>query len=87
MSDCNEPKLGVTPFCLHRAGWGFGPFSGAVSAGLATVSFPGARGATRRFAGPWVARSNRAVEPNVNTPLVAVSGIVGAVGGAKEKAG
>ena len=89
MSGSNAPELSVTPFCLHLAGWDFGSTGGAVRTGLAPVSLPGARGASLRFADPWVDRLDRAVLPNMNTPLVtvAVSGTVGAVGGAKEKAG
>ena len=89
MSGSNAPELSVTPFCLHLAGWDFGSAGEAVSTGVAPVSLPGARGASLRFADPWVTvdRLDRAVLPNMNTPLVAVSGIVGAMGGAKEKAG
>ena len=76
----------MTPLCLHPTGWGFESTGEAVSTGLAPVSLPGARGASQRFADPCAERLDRALAPNMNTPIVAVSGIVGAVGGAKEKA-
>jgi len=81
----------MTPFCLHLAGWDFGstgePVSTSWFGSCVSQRLPGARGASLRFADPWVDRLDRALLPNMNTPPVAVSGIVGAVGGAKEKAG
>ena len=86
MSGGSAPELSITPFCLHLAAWDFRSTGEAVSTSLVPVSLPNGSNVADDDVSEGSMLDDVTVDPNMNTSRVAVSGIVGAVGGAKTKA-